>query len=159
MAARGFAVQTVTISDLIVRDADVLQEISQRTHATVAVSISTCDEEQASWIEPHALAPAARLQALATLAKQGIYCGVLLMPTLPFLTDNRASIVKIVKRAHASGAQYQRTYGGRYNCMSPRAKSLWELLQELCDKYGIVCEMEDVKRFSPPEPPEQLQLF
>ncbi|MEK4508099.1 SPL family radical SAM protein [Paenibacillus sp. FSL K6-2524] len=190
-AAPGFAVQTVTKSDLIVRDADVLQEISQRTHATVAVSISTCDEEQASWIEPHAPAPAARLQALATLAKQDIYSGVLLMPTLPFLTDSRANIVKIVERAHASGAQfiipwlgmslrdrqrdyyyeklaerapglvpqYQRTYGERYNCMSPRAKSLWELLHELCDKYGVVCEMKDVKRFVPPEPPEQLQLF
>jgi DNA repair photolyase len=189
--AHGFAVHTVTKSDLVVRDADVLEAISRKTHATVAVSLSTGDEKQAAWIEPHAPSPSARLQAMGALARQGIYTGVLMMPVLPFLTDNRANIVNIVEKAHANGAQfiipwigmslrdrqrdyyyehlakntpglvkqYQRTYGNRYNCMSPRAAALWDVLHELCDKYGMTCEMKDVKRYVPPEAPEQLQLF
>lgn len=152
IATHGFAVHTVTKSDLVVRDADVLEVISRKTHATVAVSLSTSDEGQAAWIEPYASSPTARLQAMSTLAKQGIYTGVLLMPVLPFLTDSRINIINIVERAEANGArfiipwlgmslrdrqrdyyyeqlaksapglvkQYQRTYGRRYNCMSPR---------------------------------------
>ena len=40
--------------------------------------------------------------------------------------------------------RYQRHYGPRYECPSPRAKALWAALEERCRALGLLCRMRDI---------------
>ena len=40
--------------------------------------------------------------------------------------------------------QYIRTFGNSYECRSPRAKELWNLFVEHCNRYGILHKMENI---------------
>ncbi|SDO14808.1 SPL family radical SAM protein [Acetanaerobacterium elongatum] len=40
--------------------------------------------------------------------------------------------------------RYQKRYGERYTCTSPRAKALWGVFKEACDRYGILYNMTDI---------------
>jgi DNA repair photolyase len=41
-------------------------------------------------------------------------------------------------------AKYERYYGDRYNCPSPRAKKLWSVFTEECEKTGLRYRMGDI---------------
>ena len=41
-------------------------------------------------------------------------------------------------------AKYVSRYGGNYNCPSPKAKELWQLFKNSCDKHGILYNMKDI---------------
>ncbi len=101
-----FPIHINTKSTLVTRDIDVLSKINKRTHASVAVSFSTVDDELASKLEPHAPNPTERLTAVKELSDAGIYTGILYMPVLPFITDNIVSITNMVSRAAEAGAKY-----------------------------------------------------
>ena len=40
--------------------------------------------------------------------------------------------------------RYQRRYGQRYQCTSPRAKELWELFSAQCQQLGLLCRMKHI---------------
>ena len=40
--------------------------------------------------------------------------------------------------------RYQRQYGPRYECPSPRAKELWAALSRRCGELGLLCRMRDI---------------
>jgi DNA repair photolyase len=101
-----FPVHVLTKSDLVLRDADILRAIQQRTSAVVSFTITTPADELARQVEPGAPPSSARFQAMATLAGQGIRTGVVLMPVLPFIEDNPEAIAEIVTRAHDCGATH-----------------------------------------------------
>lgn len=44
--------------------------------------------------------------------------------------------------------RYEKQYGQRYECPSPRAKKLWELFSRECEKRGILFRMQDIIRAS-----------
>ena len=37
--------------------------------------------------------------------------------------------------------RYQRRYGPRYECASPKARALWEVFQEACNRRGLLYSM------------------
>ena len=43
-------------------------------------------------------------------------------------------------------ARYLRQYGDRYQCASPRARTLWKVFTEACREYGILYEMKSIIR-------------
>jgi DNA repair photolyase len=100
-----FPVHVLTKSDLVLRDVDLLQQISQ-VYAAVSFTITTADDDLAKQIEPGSPRPSARFKAIEQLATRGLYTGVLMMPLLPFLQDNETNIRNLVKRAADNGAQY-----------------------------------------------------
>lgn len=102
----GFGVSVDTKSTLITRDADLLRAIGQRGGAIAKITITTADDELARIIEPHAPLPSARFAALAELAEAGVFCGVLFTPTLPWVTDDDASVRSVVEGAAAAGARF-----------------------------------------------------
>ena len=111
IAACGFPVHVLTKSDLVLRDLDLLAEIEATCGgatpgAVVSITITTADDDLARQLEPSAPPPSARFRALAQLAAQGICCGVLLMPVLPFLEDSPDNIRQIVECAHDAGARH-----------------------------------------------------
>jgi DNA repair photolyase len=106
IAGFRFPVHVLTKSDLVLRDADILQAIQRETSAVVSFTITTPDDALARQVEPGAPSSSARFAAMATLAGLGIRTGVLLMPVLPFIEDNPKAIAEIVTRAHDCGATH-----------------------------------------------------
>ena len=105
VAEREWPLHMATKSDMILRDVDILQKIS-KTYLTVGITVTTCSDELARIIEPHAPLPSDRIKALRELRSAGIYAGILLMPVLPYIEDNRENIYNIVRAAHSSGASF-----------------------------------------------------
>ncbi len=100
-----FPVHIITKSDLVLRDLELLREIS-RVYTAVSFTITTTDDALAKKLEPAAPSPSARLKAIEMLASNGIYTGVTMMPILPFIEDNEENIRQIVRRAADAGASY-----------------------------------------------------
>jgi DNA repair photolyase len=96
----------VTKSPHIIRDADVLEDLSQVADLTVSFSVATLDEEVWKRIEPGTAKPRKRLEAMRLLAERGIKCGVLLAPVLPGLTDDAADLERVVEAAREYGASF-----------------------------------------------------
>ena len=57
-------------------------------------------------IEPDSPPSSQRFAALKELADAGIFCGVLMMPILPFINDTEENVLEIVRLAHAAGVKY-----------------------------------------------------
>ena len=96
----------VTKGTMVVRDVDVLAELSRRTECTVCFSIITTDPQLARTLEPGTPPPAKRFEALRRLADAGVNAGVLLAPVLPGITDDKANIESVVRAASESGARF-----------------------------------------------------
>lgn len=105
IAREKFPVHIITKSDLVLRDVDILQEISA-TYAAVSFTITTADDDLAARLEPGASSTTRRFAALKALAQKGIYVGITLMPVLPFINDTPENIAAILKRAKDCGASY-----------------------------------------------------
>ncbi len=101
----NFPVHILTKSDLVLRDLDMLREIS-RIYAAVSFTITTSDDALGKKVEPGASLVSKRFIAMKSLAGEGIMTGVLLMPLLPFLQDNEQNVRQIVQRAADNGAAY-----------------------------------------------------
>lgn len=100
-----FPVHIITKSNLVIRDADIIQEISS-IYAAVSLTITTADDLMAKRIEPNAPSTSKRFEAMKELSKKGIYTGVTLMPLLPYINDSVANLTTLLQRAADSGASY-----------------------------------------------------
>lgn len=100
-----FPVHIITKSDLVLRDLDLLTEIS-KTYAAVSFTITSADDDLAAKLEPGASSPSRRYRAIRTLTEAGIYAGITLMPVLPFIEDSEENVLGIVDKARDAGARY-----------------------------------------------------
>jgi DNA repair photolyase len=95
-------VAVITKSRLVVRDIDLLQELARVQAVSVTISLTTLSQELSMAMEPRAAVPAARLDAIRTLAAAGI--GVNLAPIIPALTDHE--IPALLAAAAGAGARF-----------------------------------------------------
>lgn len=100
-----FPVHVITKSSLVLRDIDLLKKASE-TYAAVSITITTDDDNLARKIEPAATLSSGRYETIRQLSEAGIYCGVLIMPVLPFITDSVENIAAIIEKAAKAGAKY-----------------------------------------------------
>jgi len=100
-----FPLFILTKSEGIVRDIDLLKRISE-TFCVCAVTLTTVDDGLAGIIEPNAPSPRQRLAALRALAGAGLYCGVVMMPQLPFLQEDEKGVMELVEQAGDAGAAF-----------------------------------------------------
>lgn len=105
IADEKFPAHVITKSNLVERDADILQEIA-KTYAAVSFTITCADDSLAARTEPRAPKSSERFRAMEALAGKGIYTGGTLMPLLPFINDTRENVETIVRRAKDAGASY-----------------------------------------------------
>lgn len=105
LAGAATPVGIVTKGPLIVRDKDVLQELSARTTCRVHISIPTVDEEAWDRLEPGVAHPSQRLRAVRELVDAGIDCGVLMAPIVPGFSTHPSKIERTVKAIADSGAR------------------------------------------------------
>ena len=96
----------ITKGPMVVRDADLLRELSKRTDCTVHVSVPTVDEDAWTALEPGTAHPLQRLRAVRALTDAGIEAGVLVAPIVPGLTSHPAKIERTVKAIADHGARF-----------------------------------------------------
>lgn len=104
--AFGFGIAITTKSPLVTRDIDVLCDIKRNAPALVTLNITAADDHLSKQIEPHVAPSSQRFAAVRKLSDAGLSTGVLLMPTLPFLTDTEENVLDIVHQAKESGARF-----------------------------------------------------
>jgi DNA repair photolyase len=102
----GYRLGIVTKSRLILRDIDLLTEISRKNHLVVHLTITTPDAALARLLEPRAPRPDLRLEAVLRLRRAGITAGILCSPLLPGITDDEAAINRMAKLAAEANASF-----------------------------------------------------
>ncbi len=103
-AANPFSI--LTKGTLILRDLDLLLEAAEVTDVGLNVSAAFVDKSLWRAIEPGTPAPERRLEACATLNDNGLPCGVLMGPVVPYLSDSPAQLAAAVKQIAAAGASH-----------------------------------------------------
>ncbi|YCK36995.1 Rv2578c family radical SAM protein [Actinomadura sp. ATCC 39365] len=103
-AANPFSV--LTKGTLILRDLDLLTEAAEVTDVSTSMSVGFVDEAVWRGVEPGTPNPRRRLEACATLNDNGVACGVLMAPILPYLTDSPAQLERTVKEIAEAGATH-----------------------------------------------------
>jgi DNA repair photolyase len=102
LLAHRHPVTVVTKGALVLRDLDLLAALAELRLCSVAVSLTTLDDELKRVLEPRAAAPRKRLRVIRELAGAGVPVTVLLAPVIPALNDHE--IEALVEAAAAAGA-------------------------------------------------------
>lgn len=174
--AYGFGTAIDTKSPLVARDVDILRDIKSHSPVIVKMTITTADSTLCRKLEPNVSDSIRRFEALEKLSSAGIFCGVLMMPILPFINDTEENIIQILQNAKHSGARfvypsmgmtlregnreyyyekldelfpgtkqkYIQTYGNNYVCNSKKAKQLWNIFRENCERLGLMYNMNAI---------------
>lgn len=89
LAESNCKIQIITKSNIVVRDDDLLSKVP----STVALTITTDDDNIAKLIEPHAPLPSQRLRAAQDLTKKGIPVSVRIDPIIPLVNDQPQKLI------------------------------------------------------------------
>jgi DNA repair photolyase len=89
LAESNCRVQIVTKGNLVVRDDDLLVKMP----STVALTITTDDDDLARLIEPAAPSSSQRIRAAQDLIRQGIAVSVRIDPIIPFVNDQPQKLI------------------------------------------------------------------
>src|ERR1700722_6369908 len=103
---RGFELGIVTKSNLVVRDLDLLAEITKQNQISIHVTITTLNTDLARILEPRAPRPDLRLDAVRALSSAGLRVGLSASPVLPGITDSPADLEALVRAASEAGREY-----------------------------------------------------
>lgn len=136
--AYNFGSAIITKSPLITRDIDIFKDIKKHSPVLCKMTITTADDALCKQIERNVAVSSGRFEALAKLSDNGIYCGVLLMPILPFINDTKENIIEIVRLTAQSGARFIYPAFGvtlRQNQRDHYYEWLDKLFPTLSDKY------------------------
>lgn len=108
IAKHKFPINIATKSNLITRDIDILSNIAEDTWCTVGFSVSTINDELASFLEPFSSPPSERLTALKLIKKQtsNIQVGTYFIPIIPFLADDDYNIEEVIRQSKNAGADF-----------------------------------------------------
>jgi DNA repair photolyase len=96
---QDFPVHILTKSTLVERDIDIIKKINEQSRAIVSFSFSSTNDEISSIFEPGVPTPKARLETLVKFKKEGIPCGMYLMPVIPFVTDTQDIMEETIRKA------------------------------------------------------------
>jgi len=99
-------VGVVTKGPMIVRDKDVLTDLTAGPGVSVYISVPTVDEDAWRLLEPGTAPPLKRLRAVRELADAGIRAGVLMNPIVPGITSKPALMERTVKAIADHGARF-----------------------------------------------------
>ena len=100
----GNPVGLITKNALVLRDIDILKEMSKKDLVSVTLTITSMDKSLISKMEPRTSVPLKRLETISKLAENNIPVGVNIAPVIPGLNDEE--IPSILKAASELGAEY-----------------------------------------------------
>jgi len=96
----------VTKGSMVIRDLDVLQELTAKAGATVCFSVPTIDPDIWRRVEPGTAPPWQRLRAMERLVANGVHAGIIMAPLLPGLSAEPERLAATVEAAAGHGAQF-----------------------------------------------------
>ena len=96
----------VTKGPMIVRDKDVLMDLSARTDCSVCVSVPCVDEDVWRALEPGTAHPMQRLRAVRELVDAGVHAGVLMSPIVPGISSRPVFLERTLEAAVDHGARF-----------------------------------------------------
>ena len=105
-ANRGSPVGLVTKGTMVVRDRDVLSDLSAWGGGAVCISITTLDRDLWRRLEPGTPPPMQRLRAVEMLVEAGVNAGVLVAPIIPGMTDGLSNLSAVARAASEHGARF-----------------------------------------------------
>ena len=123
-------VSILTKSTLIKRDLEIIKKINGKSRAIVSMSFSSVDDKVSSVFEPGVPPPSERLETLEKFKKEGIACGMFLMPVLPFITDKPKYLDESLKKAKEIGLDFVIFSG-----MTLKDGRQMEFFHNVLDKY------------------------
>jgi len=121
-ATAGFRIGITTKSDLIVRDLDLLRELTRRHYVSVHMTVTTTDRELARLLEPMAPRPDLRIATVRKLNAAGVRASVFCSPIMPLINDSDPSIDAVARAARGAGA---RSFGGSVLFLKPCARDVF----------------------------------
>jgi len=95
-----------TKSKLILRDYDLIDELSRITYINIAATITSMDEKIRSKIEPYGATSQERFEVLKEFRKTNASTGLHLMPIIPYITDNEENFDSMFKNASECNVHY-----------------------------------------------------
>ena len=95
-------VGVITKGALVLRDIDILRQLSREAWVRVYFSIPFSSDDMARKVEPHAPSIAKRFEAMKSLADAGIATGISIAPVIPGLNED--DIPELLGRARQAGA-------------------------------------------------------
>jgi DNA repair photolyase len=96
----------ITKGPMVVRDRDLLADLSRVASCTVYMSVPTVDEDAWQQLEPGTAHPLQRLRAVRELVDAGINAGVLMNPIVPGFSSSRDKLERTVKAIADHGARF-----------------------------------------------------
>ena len=106
LAEVGNPAGVITKGPMIVRDRDVLADLSSRGGCTVYISVPCVDDDVWQALEPGTAPPLQRLRAVRQLIDAGIRTGVLMNPIVPGISSKPSLIERTMKAIADHGAQF-----------------------------------------------------
>ena len=103
IAQYGFGLSILTKSDLILRDLDLLCEISRNAKCVVQMTLTTYDDALCGILEPNVCNTKRRLEVLREMHRSGIPTVVWLTPILPYINDTPENISAILNACQDAG--------------------------------------------------------
>lgn len=101
-----YPVHILTKSTHVERDLDIIKKINRDRGAVVSFSYSSVDDDISRIFEPGVPPPSERLALQARIRKEGIACGMFLMPVIPFITDLPESLNAALEAAKRAGIDF-----------------------------------------------------
>ncbi len=95
-----------TKSDLILRDIDLIDELSKITYVNIAFTVTTMDEKLRERLEPNASPSIKRFEALSKFKNTNASLGIHLMPIIPYLTDSYENLEEIYRLSSETKVDY-----------------------------------------------------
>ncbi len=99
----GFGATMITKSARILRDAERIRQIHEKTKAVVQMTLTTYDEDLCRTIEPNVSTTRERFEALCTFRDMGVPTVVWLSPILPFINDTEENLRGILEYCIKAG--------------------------------------------------------
>jgi len=118
-------IQIITKSNIVTRDDDLLRKVP----ATVALTITTDDDQLGKILEPFAPTTSQRMRAAQDLIKEGIPVSVRIDPIIPFVNDQPQ---KLIKTLASIGVKHITV--STYKAKPDNWKRLTEALPQMAEK-------------------------
>lgn len=93
----GFGATVHTKSSLVMRDAELLEKINNKSKSVLQMTLTTADENLCKIIEPNVSTTKERFNTLKAFAERKIPTVVWLSPFLPFINDTKENIDELLK--------------------------------------------------------------
>ena len=141
-----------TKSDLVLRDYDLIDELSRITYVNIASTITCYDEETRKKIEPGSTDAKSRFNVLKEFSKTNASTGLHFMPIIPYITDSRENVEQLYAHAADCKVSYVlpgtlylkgRTREAFFDFIEREYPSLLSPLRELYKKGGAPKEYKD----------------